>query len=236
MYLNLIQISESFGVSESVIEGWVARESMPHIPDRGRLLFDRAQVVEWAAERGLTARGGFLTPPVSALAPGCQIEPLLRVGGIWRDVPAAETLDILEKVIATLPGATLPIRQLLVKRLRAANGVTWTPIGGGFALPHLSVRAALGRDSGTVSLLLLREPLAEAGPAPDHSPVTHLFFFIAPSPRAHLDLLGRLVRTVAQETLRDVVQKSADDGQILASVAAIDRTISDSQKLAEEKS
>ncbi|MGO8701154.1 MAG: PTS sugar transporter subunit IIA [Limisphaerales bacterium] len=235
MYLNLIQIAESFGVSESVIEGWVARESMPHIPDRGRLLFDRAQVVEWAAERGLTTRGGFLTPSTSVFATGCQIEPLLRIGGIWRDVPSAETLNVLEKVIATLPGATLPIRQLLAKRLRAGNGVTWTPVGGGFALPHLSVRAALGRDSGTVALLLLRDALADAGPTPDHSPVTHLFFFIAPSPRAHLDLLGRLVRTVAQEALRDAVQEDASDGQVFAAVAAMDRTISESQKLAEGK-
>jgi PTS system nitrogen regulatory IIA component len=235
MYLNLIQISESFGVSESVIEGWVVRESMPHIPDRGRLLFDRAQVVEWAAERGLTTRGGFLTPSTSAFAGGCQIEPLLRTGGIWRDLPAAETMNVLEKVIAALPGATLPIRQLLAKRLRAGNGVTWTPIGGGFALPHLSVRAALGRDSGTVALLLLREPLAEAGPAPDHAPVTRLFFFIAPSPRAHLDLLGRLVRALAQEGLRDAVLKDASDEQIFTTMATADRAISDSQKLAEGK-
>ena len=48
MYLNLVQLAESFGVSETVVEGWIRDEGLPHTPDRGRLLFDRAQVAEWA--------------------------------------------------------------------------------------------------------------------------------------------------------------------------------------------
>ena len=46
MYLNLIQIAESFGVSEKVVEGWIRDEGLPHTPDRGVLLFDRAQVAQ----------------------------------------------------------------------------------------------------------------------------------------------------------------------------------------------
>src|ERR1035441_2725546 len=48
----------------------------------GRLLFDRAQVTEWAAERGLAARAGFLAPEKSALTPHLRVGPLLRTGGI----------------------------------------------------------------------------------------------------------------------------------------------------------
>ena len=101
--------------------------------------------------------------------------------------------------------------------------------------------AALKRARGPWTRLWHGRPAAPArraggcGPTPDHSPVTHLFFFIAPSPRAHLDLLGRLVRTVAQEALRDAVQEDASDWQVFAAVAAMDRTISESQKLAEGK-
>jgi PTS system nitrogen regulatory IIA component len=222
MYLNLIQIAESFGVSEGVIEGWIRDENMPHTPDRGRLLFDRAQVVEWAATRGLATRAGFLMAPNSRFTTGCQIEPLLRVGGVWRDLPAAEVPDVLEKVVAALPGMTPPIRQLLTKRLRSIGGVTWAAIGGGFALPHPSARVALGRDSGTVALLLLRDGLTQAGAAPDDVPVTRLFFFIAPSPRAHLDLLGRLTRALSQGSLRELVVNGASDVEIFAATAAAD--------------
>jgi nitrogen PTS system EIIA component len=230
MYLNLIQIAESFGVSENVVEGWIRDEEMPHTPDRGRLLFDRAQVVQWAAARGLATRAGFLTPETSAFATGCQLEPLLRAGGIWRDLPAAQVADVLDKVVAALPGTPPPVRQFLTQRLRATGGITWAAIGGGFALPHSSARVTLGRDSGTVALLLLREALAQAGPTPDDVPVTRMFFFIAPSPRAHLDLIGRLTRALAKGTLREVVVKGASDAEILAAAAAADAATTNGNK------
>jgi PTS system nitrogen regulatory IIA component len=216
MYLNLIEIAESFGVAESVVEGWIRDEGMPHTLDRSRLLFDRAQVVQWAAARGLATRAGFLTPENSAFATGCQLEPLLRAGGIWRDVPAAEVPATLAKIVAALPGATPSVRQFLAQRVQATGGITWAPIGDGFALPHLSARVTLGRDSGTVALLLLREPLTQAGSTPDDVPVTRLFFFLAPSPRAHLDLIGRLTRALRDGALREAVLKGASDAEIFS--------------------
>ncbi|MBI5362293.1 MAG: PTS sugar transporter subunit IIA, partial [Planctomycetes bacterium] len=73
MYLNLVQIAESFGVAERVVEGWIRDEGLPHTPDRGRLLFDRAQVAQWAAERGLAAKAGFLAPVTPAVATGARL-------------------------------------------------------------------------------------------------------------------------------------------------------------------
>jgi PTS system nitrogen regulatory IIA component len=230
MYLNLIQIAESFGVSESVVEGWTRDEGMPHTLDRSRLLFDRAQVVQWAAARGLASRAGFLTPETSAFATGCHLEPLLRAGGIWRDLPAAQVPDVLSKVATALPGATPAVRQFLTQRLHVAGGITWAPIGHGFALPHLSARVTLGRDSGTVALLLLRDALPQASSTPDNVPVTHMFFFIAPSPRAHLDLIGRLTRALAKGSLREVVIKGASDAEIFAAAAAADAAVTNGNK------
>jgi PTS system nitrogen regulatory IIA component len=222
MYLNLIQIAESFGVSETVVEGWIRDEGLPYTPDRGRLLFDRAQVTEWAAERGLAARAGFLAPEKSALTPHLRVGPLLRTGGIWREVPAAEVPNVFERIVTALPGATPPVRQLLGQRVRAKGGVTMAPVGGGFALPHPSARITLGRDSGTVALLLLRDALSLDEPPADSVPVRRLFFFIAPSPRAHLDLLARLSRSLVRGPLRELVEKGVQDKEIFQAVDAID--------------
>src|SRR5438045_3685772 len=79
---------------------------------------------------------------------------------IWRDVPAREAPAVFERIVTSLPGVTPPVQQLLGQRLRATGGITIAPIGGGFALPHPSARITLGRESGTVALLVLREPLA----------------------------------------------------------------------------
>lgn len=222
MYLNLIQVAESFGVSEKVVDHWIRSEGLPHTPDRGRLLFDRRQVAQWAAERGLAAHVGFLGVNTPAFATGCKLEQLLRAGGIWRDVASTQVPEILEKVVGALPSATPPVRLLVAQRLKTPAGITWAPIGGGLALPHPSARLALGRDSGTIALLLLRDPVALAEPPGDGVPVTRLFFFVAPSPRAHLDLLGRLSRMLFRGRIRDLVTKGAADNEIFTAIAEFD--------------
>src|SRR5439155_5369977 len=156
---------------------WIRAEGLPHIPERGRILFDRAQVANWAAARGLAAQAGFLAPTASAFATGWRLEALLRAGGIWRDLAAADVTATLARIVAALPGASPAVRQLVAQRLAAPGGVTMAPIGRGFALPHPSARIALGREAGTIALLLLRDPLPLNAPAPDDAPVTRLFFF-----------------------------------------------------------
>lgn len=222
MYLNLIQIAESFGVSEKVIEGWIRDEGLPHMSDRGRLLFDRARVAQWAAQRGLASQIGFLAPERSVFATGVSIEHLLRAGGIFRDVRASELPDIIERVVSALPGTSPSVRKLLLERLRTPGGVTIAPVGGGFALPHPAARVSLGRDSGTLALICLRDPYPLTEPAQDAVPVTRLFFFIAPSPRAHLDLLGRLGRLLKRGRARDLIMGNAPDEAIFEAVADSD--------------
>lgn len=223
MYLNLIQLAESFGVSEKVIEDWIRREGLPHTPDRRVLLFDRAQVAQWAANRGLAAKAGFLTAVSPALGSVVRVGPLLRVGGIWRDVAAGDLPDLFVRVTAALPGVTPPVRTMLAQRFRTPGGVTMAPIGGGTALPHPAIRVTLGREAGVVALILLHDALPPQVLRVDEEPVSRLLFFIAPSPRAHLDLLGRLSQMLLRGTLREVLAKGGTDEEIFQSVDAADR-------------
>ena len=130
MYLNLVELAESFGVSEKVLEDWIRDEGLPYVPDRGRLLFDRARVAHWAAAHGLTARAGFLAPENGAFTVGLALAPMLRTGGIWRDVAASGVTEVLERVIEGLSAAPQPVRALLRQRLRAQGGLNWAPVGG----------------------------------------------------------------------------------------------------------
>ena len=230
MYLNVIQLAESFGVEENVVEGWVRDEALPVVEDRGRLLFDRAQVVAWAARRGLAAKAGFLAPVRATGGIGRSIESLLRTGGIWRDVKAGDVIAVLERVVQNLPGVTPAIRQLLGQRLRSAQGITAAPIGGGLALPHLRAPVALGPQSGTLALLLLSEPWSLSEPVPDSTPVTRLLFFIAPSPRAHLELLGQLSAALTKGTLRPLLLAAAPDAEIFAALHQADTTAREEEK------
>ncbi len=220
MYLNIIQLAESFGVEESVVESWVRKEGLPAIEDRDRLLFDRNQVVDWAAARGLAAKAGFLAAGRAANTNLRRLEPMLRVGGIWRDVPAATVRDVMETILAKLPGATPPVRQLLAQRLRLPEGISWAAVGGGLALPHLRTPVALGRDAGTFAILILRDALRLSEPAPDDVPITRLLFFVAPSPRAHLELLSQLSSALLRGGLQRPVAEGGTDEEIFAALIA----------------
>jgi PTS system nitrogen regulatory IIA component len=219
MYLNIIQLAESFGVEENVVEGWVRNDALPVIEDRNRLLFDRNQVVDWASARGLAAKAGFLAA-AKTVGAARRLEPLLRAGGIWRDVPAADVRKVFESIVAKLPGATPPVRQLLAQRLHLPDGISWSAVGGGLALPHLRTPVALGREAGTLAILFLRDALALNEPAPDEIPITRLLFFVAPSPRAHLELLGQLSSALVRGGLRQPIAVGAADDVIFAAVAA----------------
>jgi len=215
VYLNIIQIAESFGVSEKVIMDWIRKDGLPCIHDRNRLLFDRARVAEWAAEHGLGKQAGFLSPQTSLPAGSLNLQDLLRCGGIWRNLPASDVMPTFERALASMHGVNPTILAYMRQRIQAPGGITYAPVGDGIALPHPSARTALGKDSGVIALLLLREPFPYADPTPDDQPIRRMLFFIAPSPRAHLDMLAGLSRRLASGLLKKRIVDEAPDEEIL---------------------
>jgi len=223
MYLNLIQVAESLGVSEHVVAGWIRYEGLPHTPDRGMLLFDRSQVAQWAVTRGLAIKAGLLARPAGERAKPLSLGPLLRAGGIWRDVPSASVPETYGRIAMKLPNVSEEIREFLAARFRQPSNVSTAPVGVGYALPHPHARVALGRESAVLALILLSDPLPIMQQPVDDVPVTRLFFFIAPSPRTHLQLIGKLSHLLLTGTFEPVVARGGTDDELLEVVDAVDR-------------
>jgi PTS system nitrogen regulatory IIA component len=141
---------------------------------------------------------------------------MLRAGGVWRDIPAAGAVEVMGRVVSGLPGASEELRTELARRLRSANGISWAPVGDGLALPHFRPPAELEGDGGAIALIFLREPMAVTGEAPDGATVTRLLFLVAPSPRHHLEILGRLSRALIHADLRRLVLEGATDAELFA--------------------
>jgi nitrogen PTS system EIIA component len=221
MYLNLIQVAESFGVSEKVVDGWVKHDGLPFTPDRDRNLFDSEQVAQWASVRGMATTAGFLASDEPV--PHLRLGPLMREGKIWRGISPSEVPEVFERIIAALPGVTPPIRKLLDQRILMHGGVTIAPVGGGYALPHPRERLTLGHDSGTIALLLLSEGLKLEEPAADDVPVRKLFFFISPTPRGHFDILANLSRGLRGGKLRSLVDGEAANDEIFHAFDDMDK-------------
>lgn len=214
MYINLIQIAESFGVSEHVIMEWVRKEGMPHVHDRDRILFERSQVMDWAASHGLGGQGGFLSEPAPSLANSRELVTLLRRGGIWHDVNTADLDSVFERIVRNLPGLPAAVSNMLAQRILAPGGITAAPVGAGFALPHPAMRVALGEACALVALIELNSAWSAVQP-PDGIPVTRLLFFISPTPRLHVNMLGLLARSIASGMLNQALDNGADDETLL---------------------
>lgn len=214
MYINLIQIAESFGVSEHVITEWVRKENMPHVHDRDRILFERSEVMDWAASHGLGGQGGFLSEPAPSLANSTELGTLLRRGGIWRDVSTVDLDRMFERIVRSLPGLPAAVSNMLAQRILAPGGITAAPVGSGFALPHPSMRVALGEACALVALIQLNTAWSAVHP-PDGIPVTRLLFFISPTPRLHVNMLGLLARSIASGMLNQALDNGADDETLL---------------------
>ncbi|MDY0274621.1 MAG: helix-turn-helix domain-containing protein [Desulfomicrobium sp.] len=193
MYLNITQVAESFGVSEGTVQDWVHREKMPHVHDQGRILFEQSQVMEWTAKKGLRVHSGFLSEqPAQPLH--VTLAPLLRRGGIWRDVLPSTIHQVFMEILRKL---TLPqnMEDLFNQRMSTPGGVSITPVGRGFALPHPTTRLFLGKDFALIALILLKKAYTGVT-TPDNVPITRMLFFISPTPRQHTNMLGLLARSI----------------------------------------
>ena len=156
MYLNIIQLAESLGVSEGVIEDWMRSEGLPCVRDGARMSFDRSQVAAWAAGRGLAVKAGFLAANAQPSGHASPLADFLRIGGVWRDVPASDALGVMERAVGKLPGAIPDVVRLLAQRVHAPGAINWAPGGDGLAMPHLRMPVALGRHVRVLAFLLLR--------------------------------------------------------------------------------
>jgi nitrogen PTS system EIIA component len=72
-------------------------------------------------------------------------------------------------------------------------------------------------------MLSLTAPLKASDKAPDDQPITRLIFFIAPSPRRHLELLARLSSALRDPALRKLVLENEAPEQIIAAVRQFDQ-------------
>jgi PTS system nitrogen regulatory IIA component len=220
MYLKLPQLAEALGVSENQVFAWVREEQLPHVVTRGALLFERGQVTHWAAKRGLAAQSGLLASDKATAPLRALLVDRLRAGGIWRNVPASDVVERMHAVIDAIPGLSAATRVLLRGRLAAPGGITWAPIGDGFALPHFASRVSLGAAAARIALFCLQDPLLLPEEPVDAVPIKRLVFFVPASPRTHADTLGLLVRLLSQPRVRAVLADSTDEREILAAVAA----------------
>lgn len=212
MKLTARQVATMFDVSERTIERWIRDDGLPHQVVHGRELFHRAELLEWANERGIRI---LKDPPASVRsdAQAVTFSDALERGGIHYHVPADDRESLLRAVIARMPAAEDADSELLFDLMFAAEKAGSTGIGDGIAIPHVRSPIVLPVDHATVTLCFLENPVDFH--AIDGKPVDTVFSIVSPTVRVHHAILSRLSGVLFDPEFRRVLLERAPAEQII---------------------
>lgn len=213
MTLTARQVAAMFDVSERTIERWIRDESLPHHLVHGRELFHRAELLEWANERGIRIAKD---APVSVRsgARAQSFSDALELGGIHYGVQATDRDSLLRAVIERMPVSDEGEAELLFDLMLARERTGSTGVGDGIAIPHVRSPVVLPVDSATVTLCFLERPVDFE--SIDGKPVHTVFTIVSPTIRAHHSILARLSGLLHDPEFRGAVLDRAPAEQILA--------------------
>ncbi len=210
-------VDDMFGVSEKVVEDWMReRGSAAHAGPGTAVVRPGAGCPIGRRRAGSRRRPDSWRRRPRLSRPAWRLEPLLRAGGIWRDVPAAGVSAVFRAIVHRSAGATPPSANCSRQRLRA-NGRRDHRAGRRRLRPAASRAPAsrLGRDSGTMALLAAARHAA-AGRDRSRTMCRSRACFSSWRRRpARISICsGRLSRLLARGPLREtgLTEGAADDG------------------------
>lgn len=222
MQLTLRQAAQYLGVSESTARRWIGERGLPVHEVNERLYLNGVELWEWAIEHGITVSRSLLdharrapdvVPPISAL---------LRAGGIFYDIDAADKRDLFRQFVARLPLPPEQDRATLLSVLEAREAMGSTGIGDGVAIPHVRNPIVLHVDEPFVTLCLLQRPVDFE--AIDGKPVHALFMVVSPTVPVHLRILAQLGFLLRDDMLREMFRRRAPADEIIGRIDILETT------------
>lgn len=219
MDLSVREVARLLGVSEKTVHRWLREKSIPahRLHDQSR--FNRVELQEWAAARGLRLPPD-LQGPAEAPEGVAGLRGAVERGGIYFDVPGTTPSQVLEAV-TRLPGIPAAVnRALLCELLVGREALTSTGIGGGIAIPHPRDPLVIPVPAPIVLVSFLEQPVDFR--ALDGMPVRVLFTLLSPTVRAHLQLLSRLSYALHDRALLKLLKKPGTPQALLDRLGEID--------------
>lgn len=222
MQLTLREAAGYLGVSESDLRRWITDRGLPVHEVDERVYLNAMELWEWAVEHGVQASRRLLEHARRAPDPVPPMSELLRAGGIFHDIEAADKLSVLREFVVRLPLPPEQNRDTLLSVLEAREAMGSTGIGDGIAIPHVRNPIVLHVAQPFVTLGLLRHPVDFE--ALDGRPVHALFMVVSPTVPVHLQILGQLGFLLRDETLRALLRDRSSADAILARIEMVEAT------------
>lgn len=219
MDLSVREVARMLGVSERTVHRWLREKALPthRLHDQSR--FNRVEIQEWAAARGVKLAPEQVAPPATS-APLPSLRRAIELGGVHANVPGRTQEEALGAValLSGIPeGVDRPLlRQLLISR----EALTSTGVGGGIAVPHPRDPLVMHISEPVALACFLEHPVDFH--ALDGMPVRVLFTLLSPSVRSHLQILSRLSYALHDAALLALLRRPCSAEALLGRLAEIE--------------
>lgn len=218
MELTVKDLVALFGVPERTVYGWVRESDIPHYRVQDQYRFNRVDLLEWAAVRGIA-----MSPTAVQSADGAVdfcLADVIEAGGILHEVPGSTRMEVIAGVVRAMRLPEGLDTEFVLDVLLAREQLGSTGIGEGIAIPHARNPIVMHVQKPLIALAFLAAPV-DFG-ALDGQPVHTVFTMITPTIRVHLSLLSRLSLALRAEPWRQVIAARADRNQILGTLREVE--------------
>jgi PTS system nitrogen regulatory IIA component len=217
MQLSVAEAAAHLDVSEDTVYGWIRAREIPFLRLNEQYRLNSADLLEWAV-----ARGHRLSLEMLRSSHGdCGLAQALEVGGVHRLPGRHGRRELLEALVGGVGGLEEADRGVLLELLLASEGLGPTGLGGGIAIPHVRAPVVVHGAAASAALWYLDE-LVDCFGAADGTPVDTVFFLVTPTPRAHLQLVSRLMGALHDEPFRQALRARADLEALLGAVRRLE--------------
>jgi nitrogen PTS system EIIA component len=222
MQLTLREAASYLGVNEATARRWIGEQSLPVHHVNERLYLNAVELWEWAVEHGIPVSRKLLEHARRSPDEVPPVSELLRAGGVFRDIVAADKSQVLREFVSRLPLPAEQNRDTLLSVLEAREAMGSTGIGDGIAIPHVRNPIVLHVERPFVTLCLLRTPVDFD--AIDGKPVHAVFIVVSPTVPTHLRILGHLGFLFRDDELRRLLRERAPTEAILSRIELLEDT------------
>lgn len=208
MQLSAREVAALLHASERQIYRWVDQGEIPFQRVRQQVRFNRTDLLEWAASRGMQVSLDAFDAGLDPEDCAPSLAQALRAGGVHHDVPASDRASAIRAVVESTPMPPAVDRELVTEILLARERASATPVGGGIAIPHVRQPIVAPGAPPMVGISYLASPV-RFDDAPDAEPIDTMVLLVCPTVRTHLQMLAHVMRALLDPGFRAALERSA---------------------------
>jgi PTS system nitrogen regulatory IIA component len=224
MTLTVKEAAKLLGMTEKEVYRCISDRTIPVQKVHDQYRFNRAELLEWATERGQRVSVSSFPAAVDDSNPMPRLSDALARGGVHAHVEGGDRDTVLRAVVKRMPVAEED-RDLLVDVLVAREALGSTGLGDGIAIPHVRMPVVLHVSEPSITLSYLDHPVDFS--AVDGKPVHTVFSMVTPTIRAHLHLLSRLAAALHDGDFRAAIVGRAAGEKVIAEARRVESAFTD---------